>query len=207
MPSKGGVTVPEKQDDLMMHRPEKERKENLLDRRPSEEYLQTWTQVIQKPLSIEQKRDTISVVVFRLAHEWLAMKTSVFKSVILRRQIHCIPHRAQKFLLGVVNVDGELQLCVALNELLGIEYSMSRSHHASHDDRMIAIAQNKELWVFPVDEVEGIHLWHVAMLENAPVNVSKSASNYLKGIMTIKNKSIGLLDEELIFYSLKRGVQ
>lgn len=198
--------VQEKQDDLIMHRQKEEQQENLLDRHPSEEYLQAWTQALMKPVSVE-KCDSLSVVVFRLAHEWLAMKTSVFKSVIHRRQIHSIPHRREKFLLGVVNVDGELQLCVALNELLGIEYSMSRSHHASQDDRMIAIAQNKELWVFPVDEVEGIHLWNVAMLENAPVNVSKSASNYLKGIISIKNKSIGLLDEELIFYSLKRGVQ
>ncbi len=197
----------DKQDDLMKHQQKIERQDDLLDRHPSEDYLQGWTQALKKSAVVEEKKDMLSVVVFRLAHEWLAMKTRVFKSVILHRQIHCIPHRTEKFLMGVVNLDGELQLCVALHELLGIEYSMSRSRHASHDDRMIAIAQNKELWVFPVDEVEGIHLWDLSMLENAPVNIAKSASNYLKGIMLMKEKSIGLLDEELIFFSLKRGVQ
>jgi len=44
------------------------------------------------------------------------------------------------------------------------------------------------------------------MMENVPVNVSKSAGNYLKGVFTWKGKKIGFLDEDLLCYSLKTSL-
>ena len=42
-------------------------------------------------------------------------------------------------------------------------------------------------------------------IENVPVTVTKSSANYLKGIVHWKGKSVAYLDEELLFYSLKRS--
>ncbi len=72
---------------------------------------------------------------------------------------------------------------------------------------MVAIIREEELWVFPVDEIDGIYNWNLQNIENVPANISKSKANYIRGMMKMDSKSIGLLDEELIFASLKRSLQ
>jgi chemotaxis-related protein WspD len=63
----------------------------------------------------------LSLLVFRLAHEWLALPTVAFQEVVERRFIHSLPHRRQGIVLGLVNVRGELIVCVSLARLLGLE--------------------------------------------------------------------------------------
>lgn len=186
---------------------EKAEEESLLARRPTDDYLEDWKRTLMVEPSFHETENKASVVVFRLAREWLALKTICFKEVAYRKNVHRIPHRNPKILLGVVNIEGVLRLCVALHELLNIEYSISKSSKGFRTERMISIAQNKEFWVFPVDEVQGIHVWDLELLQNVPINISKSTANYLSGVMLIDQRSIGLLNEELIFYSLKRAIQ
>ncbi|WP_068468140.1 chemotaxis protein CheW [Candidatus Protochlamydia phocaeensis] len=179
----------------------------LLERQPIESYIHEWTDLLRKKEDVKKQEDRISVVVFRLGQEWLALNTIYFKEVLPSRPIHRIPHRTGKILLGVANLGGELQPCMALHRLLEIDISITKPKRNSYQsDRMIALAKDNEVWIVPVDEVEGIHNWYLSSIGNVPVNIVKSSNNYLKGIMTIANKSIGLLDEELLFYSLKRSL-
>lgn len=181
----------------------------LLERPPPQEYLQEWTNILMRQSEGESTEETICVMVFRLGQEWLALETIYFKQVVHRRLIHRIPHRSGKTLLGMVNINGELQLCVALNRLLEIDQVIT-SHPSRvpyHQDRMMTIEKEHDLWIFPVDEIEGIQIWNLSAIENVPVNVSKSTASYLKGIINIGQKSVGLLDDELLFYSLKRSIQ
>lgn len=181
---------------------------SLLERAPPVDYVQEWTDVLMKQTVAEKTGESLSVVVFRLAQDWLALATNYFKQITYTRPIHSIPHNSRKILLGTVNLDGVLQLCVSLNQLLEIEaIATTRLTRSYQQDRMIAIVKEGDLWVFPVDEIDGIHVWNLAAIENVPVNVSKSSVNYLKGIMNNQSRSVGLLDEELLFYSLKRSIQ
>lgn len=63
----------------------------------------------------------ISVLVFRLATEWLALPTVVCQEIVERRFIHSLPHRREGIVLGLVNVRGELIVCVSAARLLGLE--------------------------------------------------------------------------------------
>lgn len=179
----------------------------LLNRQMSEAYQKEWTNLLMQHRDQELKAEYLSVVVFRLEQEWFALPTVYFKEVLHGRPIHRIPHRMGKVLLGIVNLGGEIQLCIALHELLEVDKSQ---HYLSIKDyqknRFIAIEKENQLWVFPADEIDGIHIWDLSHLQNVPMNISKSRANYLKGIFKDQNKSIGLLDEELIFYSLNRGL-
>ncbi len=181
---------------------------SLFERAPPQEYTKELTEALMQRSS-EQDRETLSVLVFRLGQEWLALPTIFFKEVTRRRSVHRIPHRTSKILLGLVNLNGELQLCMALHHLLEIENSIPPHSNRTpyHQDRMIAITKERDLWVFPVDEIDGIYNWDLSDIENAPVNISKSTTNYIKGILKVADKSIGLLDEELLFSSLKRSIQ
>lgn len=181
---------------------------SLLERPPPIDYVQEWTDILMKQTIAEKTGESLSVVVFRLAHDWLALATNYFKQITYTRPIHSIPHHSSKILLGTVNLDGVLQLCVSLTQLLDIEaMATTRSTRSYQQNRMIALIKEGDLWVFPVDEIDGIYVWNLAAMENVPVNVFKSSVNYLKGIMNDQSRSVGLLDEELLFYSLKRSIQ
>jgi chemotaxis-related protein WspD len=187
----------------------KDEASHLFERSPDREYIREWTESLSQVVNPEQISETISVLVFRLGREWLALSTIFLKEVAHRRPVHRIPHRHSKVLQGVVNLNGELQLYIALHELLQIEMSTGPNLDplSYQSDRMVAIIKGGELWVFPVDEVDGIYSWNLSEIENVPVNISKSTANYIKGIIKMENRSIGLLDEELLFASLNRSFQ
>jgi chemotaxis-related protein WspD len=181
---------------------------HLFERAPDQGYIAEWTQALMQPPPDECDKRLFSVLVFRLNQEWLALPTICFKEITSRKPMHRIPHRTSKFLLGIVNLNGELKLYVALDQLLEIEpFTAPLPKRAPYqEDRMVAIAQNGDLWVFPVDEIDGIYNINLCLMENVPVNISKSTAGYLKGIVKIGNKSVGLLDEELLFANLKRSI-
>jgi hypothetical protein len=71
-----------------------------------------------------------SFLVFRIGDEWLALPTPIFKRIVQTRPIHTLPHRQHRAVLGVVNVQGELLVCMSLAHLLGFEAAA-----AARDDR------------------------------------------------------------------------
>lgn len=183
-----------------------EEAQNLLEKTPPEDYLKEWTHSLLISKEKAPAVNIVTVIVFRLFHEWLAISTSVLKEISYRRAVHRIPHRHKKIFLGTVNLEGELQLCIDLAKLLEIEKdTYSKTSTVYRGNRMIAILKDKELWTFPVDEINGIYTWDLSKIENVPVNVSKSSVNYLRGIFKHAGKTIGLLDEELLFYSLRKN--
>src|SRR6478672_11465316 len=80
-------------------------------------YLDEWTDRLAAGESDESANE-LSLLVFRLGDEWLALPVSVLVEVTRPRTPHRIPHRGG-LLSGVVNIRGELHLCVRLDTLLG----------------------------------------------------------------------------------------
>lgn len=60
-----------------------------------------------------------SVLVFRLGQDWYALSSMIVREIGEARPVRRIAHRVGRLLEGLVNVRGELQLCVALDRLLG----------------------------------------------------------------------------------------
>ncbi|MDW8307886.1 MAG: chemotaxis protein CheW [Verrucomicrobiales bacterium] len=92
----------------------------LLDRPLWPEYLREQTLHYAEP----RRKTTparLSVLVFRLGWEWLALPTVAFQEIVEVRFIHSLPHRRNGIVLGLVNVRGELIVCVSLGRLLGLE--------------------------------------------------------------------------------------
>lgn len=180
----------------------------LFERIPSQEYLVECTEALLKEPTEEVATSPHSLLVFRLGEELLAIATLFVKEVAMKRMAHRIPHRSGKALLGLVNLNGELEICISLSYLLGIEDNLKKSaeSHYQHQERMIAIVKDSVLWVFPVDEVMGIHYWDFAEMENLPINLTKSSVSYFKGILKWGNACIGVLDEELLFPSIVRNL-
>lgn len=177
----------------------------LLERVSDEEYIEEWTKLLAQQIEIPKETHEIAVVIFRIGHEWLALATKIFVEISENRPIHHIPHSKSPILIGLVNLKGQLQLCFALHQLLEIEFDKESA--LKKENRLLVIQNENDLWAFPVNEVFGIHYSDSILLENVPVTLSKSSTNYFKGLIKWKEYSVGYIDEELLIYSLKKELE
>lgn len=178
---------------------------HLLDREPPDGYRQDWTERFSRA----KKRITpgkMSVVIFRIADEWLALPTQAFQEMAERRTIHSMPHRQQGIVLGLINIRGELLLCVSLGRLLGIEKETPGANPGLACDRLAVTQWQGSLVTFPVQEICGIHRFHPEDLKETPATISKANSTFTRGILQWQGKLVGCLNEEALFSTLNRSL-
>jgi chemotaxis-related protein WspD len=121
--------------------------------------------------------------------------------------IRRIPYRANPIFKGMVNIRGELQLCMSMHKLLGFEEPTNLDKDAAAKRRLAVTEKDRARWVFPVDEILGLVRCSPDELIKPPVTVSKAASPHVKFVLQKNDRQIGVLDEELTFYQLSRSVQ
>lgn len=150
-----------------------------------------------------------SLLVFRIGREWLALPTRIFKSIVQTRTVHTLPHRQHRAVLGVVNVQGELLVCLSLAHLLGFEPDTA----AARDDRtrldlprLLVIARNEEHAVLPVDQVDGVHRFAPSTFRTPPATLSESAATHTHAVAPWRGISVGLLDADALFDTLNRSL-
>jgi len=179
----------------------------LLEREIPLEYLNEQTNLLAQNKE-QQRFDTISLGIFRLEEEWFALPVQLFKEVTEPSIIHTLPHRSNKIFLGLISIKGEINLCISLHELLGLESTTSTSNFSPIVvyKRMVVIEKEGSQWVFGVDEIYGVHRVTVESLQNVPATISKAIGTYTKSIIKWQEKSITCLDEDLLFYAISRKV-
>jgi chemotaxis-related protein WspD len=179
----------------------------LLNGALPDDHLRDWAAHFARPLVVEQA-GTESVLIFRLGSEWLGLPTRLFWEITEQRRVHSLPHRRSGAVLGLVSVRGELLICVALDRVLGIERSGERRQDKLRvvEQRMIVISCDGQRLVVPVDEVHGTHRYHPTELIAPPETVAKASVSYTKAMLPWPKGPVGLLDEQLLFYSLNRSV-
>ena len=168
----------------------------------------------------------LSVVIFRLASEWLALPTNAFQEVAERRVVHTLPHRRRGLTLGLVNVRGELLVCASVARLLGMEevrnaetasaeYRPPNSAHRTTSalrpapsvfERLLVASWQGQRVAFPVTEVHGIHRFEKGELQAPPATLTKSALSYTEGVLNWRDRTVGLLAAETFFSTLNRAL-
>jgi chemotaxis-related protein WspD len=179
--------------------------QSLLDREPPVHYSTDATTHFAKP-RLAAQRSTESVVIFSLGVEWLALPTLAVTEIARGRQIHSLPQR-RGHIEGVANVHGELVVCVSLPSMLGLVDSAATGNKApaNGNSRILVIQKDDIRAVCPVDEVHGIHQFHPQQVKDAPATVVKSATTFTRKILPWRDRSVGLLNDELLFIALKRS--
>jgi chemotaxis-related protein WspD len=175
--------------------------ERLLDRSLSADYRREWALHFSVPKR-KLAPGSISLVLFRLGSEWLALPTQVFQEVVERRKIHTIPHRRQGALLGIVNVRGELVMAVSLARALGITDGSA----ASKTGRLLVAVWESQRLVFPVDEVHGVHRCDPENLGEPPSTLVKSGTSYTRAVLHWQNNLVCCLDTNLLFPALSQSI-
>lgn len=177
----------------------------LLDREFPEGYRQEWTERLaggKETGTVE----SISVIVFRLREELLALKTVFFQQAADAVEPHSIPLRSGEVFKGVVNVNGELLLCVDLASLLGITGPEGGAEGRKIYRRLVVVSRDSQRFAFPADEVFGVHRFPPALLQELPATVSRSIRALTAGILPWQEKTVGLLEEEKLFAALGRSL-
>jgi chemotaxis-related protein WspD len=150
------------------------------------------------------------VLVFRLSNEWLALRVQSLIEVTHLRAVHRVPHR-NGLLAGMVNVRGELQLCVHLNHLLGItsddSHTDGTSPGGSRRGRLLVVQDQADRWVFPVDEVDQVHRLSAAELTAVPATLARSAARLTRGVFFSRNRAVGFLDDARLFQTLRTRIR
>lgn len=174
----------------------------FLDLPPPADYAAEW---VEQLAEAEADIDTglLGVLVFRLGEEWLALPVGVLAEVTHARTTHRIPHRGGLF-AGIVNIRGELHLCVRLDLLLGIEQP---SEPLANHPRLIAIRRDADDWVFTADEVDQVRRLPAADLIPTPPTLARSSSRITRGVFHRDGRAIGLLDEDRLFTTLRERVR
>jgi chemotaxis-related protein WspD len=145
--------------------------------------------------------------VFRVCGEWFALEAMVLQEIVSLRAIHSIPHRRDGALLGLANIRGELLACFSLPKMLKLEEpTLPRPLDARASARLLVIQREGLRAVCPVDEVHGLARFHPRDLTAVPSTLSKAAASYTRHLMPWRDKSVGLLDDELLFHTVNRNL-
>jgi chemotaxis-related protein WspD len=149
---------------------------------------------------------TRSLVVFRLGEEWLGLPTRCLVEVSPVQTIHSLPHQRSRALLGVANVRGALVACLSFVELLGLDSSVAPAGSSRIMPRMLIVAAGGGPVVVPVDEVDGIHAIECRLLDSASAPAQHTNARFTRGVVTWKDRSLRLLDEEQLLSAVNRSL-
>jgi len=190
--------------------------QRLLDSPPPSGYLDEAKERLTASVEVVAT-ESHSALVFRIGEEWLALPVHVLVEVHAPRPVHRIPHRAG-LLAGMVNIRGELQLCVRFDQLLGIstsnpaarsdvaresaEGSVSATPSASRAS-LLVVEFDGQRWVFPVDEVDQVYRFPATHLRGVPATVARSSGRLSRGVFDWKERTIGFLDDTRLLQALR----
>lgn len=179
----------------------------ILNRPATHEYRAEWAERFATPAQPRQT-GTSSVLLFRLGDEWLALESCYVKEITRFRPIHSLPQRNNDTIKGLVNIRGELKICVSIGSILQLDKARG-THTCDREihERMIYVEKGENSFVFPVSEVHGIHHFADKDLESIPLTLAKSKQAFTTRILPWKEHHVGILDHELLFYALESGLK
>jgi chemotaxis-related protein WspD len=149
--------------------------------------------------------DAVSVLVFRAASEWFALPSAVFQEVAPYQKAYFVPFRSGELLAGLVNVNGELLLCVSLEAALGIPIDEKAAPDGK--PRLCVVRAGRERFAFGVDEALGVRRISAGRLQPVPATLAKSPSAQVASCFELDGRNVGLIDEKRIFNSLDRSLR
>lgn len=147
----------------------------------------------------EEQRRTRSAMLVRVGSEWFALPMLALDHVFERRAIHSLPHRRNAALLGLVNVRGQLLICVSLARLLGVT-------EEAGGQRMVVMRGGGGRVVFPVDEVQHNCRFHDGELLATPATTRRALANFTTGLLKADKGLAALLDGDKLAEAVEQSL-
>ncbi|MFM8434763.1 MAG: chemotaxis protein CheW [Planctomycetia bacterium] len=183
----------------------------FFDREPPEGYLEEWSRILEEP-EVVADPDALSVLIFRIGREWLALPTMTLVEITTVRPLHRVPHRTGGVLEGLVNIRGQLQLCVSLHSLLGLDRQPTVVDQAAEGPsaaRLLVVERGDAAggrWVCGVDEVGGVQRIVRSAMRAVPSTVSQANARFCQALFGWQEQTVGLRDEGRVFAALDEQI-
>lgn len=168
----------------------------VFETRPPAGYLGQWQKEISTQKEERDKGD-IGVMVFRLGKEWLSLPVEYLQEIVEERKVHKIPHNEGIYILGIVNIGGEVNTCYSLMNLLEIDESKDRND--TDLKRLIVLVINGDRFVVPVCEISGMARYSASDLLPTPSTLDNMMDTYLSGMFTLNKRQIAALNVEQVY--------
>ena len=167
----------------------------LFDRQLPGRYAEEWAEIFAPPKDVSPLAN-LSVILFRIHGRWLAMRMNYFVEIAPLSFICPVPFRTNRLFRGLVNIHGELLLCVSLQE--GLDLGTAEE---TPGGRMLVLQKDNERYAGLVEEVGGIERLQSNSVGQVPAN--GGTKNLFSGIVTIGERVVWLIDEEQLFATLR----
>ncbi len=122
------------------------------------------------------------------------------------RPMHSVPHLTDSVFKGIVNMDGQLMLCVSLRWLVSDEAAEGQSPASAGTPRMIVISRQGRQFVVIADSILGVETLPVHALRPPPATLQKSPTALMRSVFLTEDRTVGLFDEVKLFDVLDRRV-
>lgn len=150
------------------------------------------------------RHDGISrtALVFRLGTQWLGLPPGMVAEVAGNPPVRRLAHRTAGRIEGVVNVRGDLRLCVSLIELLGL----GRRDAGSATARLVLVEDDSGPLAFRCDEVRGLLPYTEHSIEPPPDTLRAPLDSCVSALMPTAWGRVALLDAVAVTRLLRTAV-
>lgn len=146
-----------------------------------------------------------ATLLFRVGAEWYGLEPGEIGEIGERAVVHSLPHQRGGLVLGLVNVRGELVVCVSLAQALQVPVEQSPARRAT-PPRLLVLGRGARRLATPVDEVFGLHRYDPALLAEAPVLTSEGGRSHVRALLRWDERTVGLLDAASLWPALERAL-
>lgn len=175
----------------------------LFDREMSADYRQEVSEELAAAAAVTE--ETESLLILRAGSEWFALRTQRFEGISRYQKPYVVPFRSGSLLAGLVNVNGELLLCISLEAALGLPPGSGTE--TAGGPRLCVVGNGNERFAFGVDEILGVRHVPSSKMQHVPVTLAKSPSAQVISCFEVDGRNVGLIDEQRLFNSLDRSLQ
>lgn len=192
---------------------------SLLEQPPPADYLAEWTGVLAESKrrsddsllsadgSAVRSEQSLSLMIVRLGRELFALPVGLLVEVSPPFPVHSVPHRSNAVFLGLVNIRGEIMLAASLAALLGVVPETAPATSGPHASRRMAVASAGDgRWVFPIDEILGVHVFHRDAVLPPPVAGSQGRFGCSQGVLRWQQRTVALLDADALIAGLNAAI-
>jgi len=168
----------------------------LLDRESAIDDSSDWLSDPRRSISAR------TALVFRLGKQWLGLPPAMVAEVAANPPVRRLAHRTDGRIEGVVNVRGELRLCISLIELLGLGVRGIVETGA----RLVLIEDEGGLLAFRCDEVRGLLPYASDDVQPPPDTLPEPLDACVEALLPTDSGHVALLDGHALRRLLRTAV-
>ena len=153
-----------------------------------------------------QKRKSFLVATFKIGDTWLGIPIVAVKEILTEIPVTPV-HRLESYVVGLINVRGQVVTVLDLAEKLGIKGAVEDKYH------FLILRTNQELAnltvevmgetiddpvAFRVGAIGDVIEINDKILSPPPPNLAQIDRAYLKGVAKLEDRLLGILDLEKV---------